>query len=191
MKVKPQCDLLELWPSVLWTSFNGITLKLVRNTASGDQPIPAASDTLLGGGGVTICISTSMQVGEALHKWENCLRLLGLTREHGQPQRVELRVRVETTETVSQHEFSLFYVPKWREGHTFFTLKIWGLQGTEKQDGSIFGISSHMPSWSPTSLTRCICPSAAQVHLRQPRCHKCGLQSSRFCVPLTRAWRMS
>ena len=68
MKVKPQCDLLELWPSVLWTSFNGITLKLVRNTASGDQPIPAASDTLLGGGGVTICISTSMQVGEALHK---------------------------------------------------------------------------------------------------------------------------
>ena len=35
VKVKPQCDFLKLWPSVLWTSCNGITLKFLRNTGSG------------------------------------------------------------------------------------------------------------------------------------------------------------
>lgn len=152
-------NLLQLWSSVLWTSCRGSALKFVRNTASGAQPRPSASDPLLGGGGMTICILISIQVEEAPQTWENGLSWLGMTREHGQPQGAVLRVRVETIETVNQPELSPFLFTNLNRRSYFFTLKSQGLQGTEKQDGSIPGISSHMSIWPPSSLTRCLCPS--------------------------------
>ena len=81
-------------------------------------------------------------------------------------QRAEIRVRVEATETVSHPYFSHFLFTKVMRKSYFFTLKSQGLQGTEKQDGSNSGILSYISSWPPASLTRCLCPSPAQVHLR-------------------------